>query len=348
MKIYDYKNLLLEEIIDMPENNIEKKAISSPKKLKVIERTCTGCGSIISSKILKQCPICDTVLEELAITIPEKKEGQESLLVFTGKKLELADKYVIKKGQWNFKEAISVFFNSLVLYIFVELIIVGLFYLALTPDPTQNPLQLTPTIELMTIAQIPGVFLIIYPLVYINMKKHKLSKLGFNSVKKSLTIAIIIGVGGGLLVYLTSLLAMQLNNSLISSGLELFRLPTYISEESQILRESQLIYKVVILVLLLLDALGKEITFRGVFHNGLAAKFQSQIVDKIYVILIVSTVYSVLFLFLTFNVGFVIESFLVNIVLGIIYESTNRNLYASIIANSLYVTISFIWILTIF
>ena len=92
--------------------------------------------------------------------------GLQIFAQYGGKKLELADKFVIKKDQWNFKEATSVYFNSLVLYIFVELIIVGLFDMTLI-DPTQDPLQLSRTIELIAIAQIPGVFLLIYTMVEI-------------------------------------------------------------------------------------------------------------------------------------------------------------------------------------
>ena len=184
----------------MSEKNKGKKSDSSQIKAKIPERKCPKCNSIISSKILKQCPICDTVLEELPAEISLKKEGQDSLLVFTGKKLELTNKYIIKKDQWTFKEAIAVFFNSLVFYIFSELVIVGLFYISL--DPSSQNMQLSITIEVITISQIPGAFLLIYPIFYIYSKKHKISKLGLNAEKKNLSIALMFGIIGGILTYL--------------------------------------------------------------------------------------------------------------------------------------------------
>ncbi len=327
----------------MSEKNKVKKAKISQTKAKIPERKCSKCGSIISSKILKQCPICDAILEELPAKISLEKEGQESLLVFTGKKLEMANKYVIKKDQWTFKEAIAIFFNSIVFYIFAELVIVGLFYISL--DPTSESLQLPITIEIIAISQIPGAFLIIYPIFYIYSKKHKMSKLGLTTEKKSLTIALTIGIIGGIMAYFVALLSIPINDFLVSIGLEFFGPPSYLSEEYEIIRASHFIYKIFIPILLMLDVIGKEITFRGVLHNGLSERFGNQFIDRIYVILIVSSIYSSFFLFLTFNLSYIVESFLTNLVFGIIYEATNRNLYSTLCASSIYTLIAFCLIL---
>ncbi|MHA2086793.1 MAG: hypothetical protein ACW972_00865, partial [Promethearchaeota archaeon] len=73
-----------------------------------ISRKCPGCGSLVTSTILDQCPICDTVLEKISETnkaLIQKKPG----LIFTNKKLELEQKFILKKNQWNLREGINVF-----------------------------------------------------------------------------------------------------------------------------------------------------------------------------------------------------------------------------------------------
>jgi len=95
----------------------------------------------------------------------------------------------------------------------------------------------------------------------------------------------------------------------------------------------------------MLDVLGTEITFRGVLHNGLITKLGSQLTQRIYIILIVSLMYSVLFLFFTYDMGLVVIYFLNNIILGLIFEISNRNLFSTISANGIYTFITFIMIL---
>jgi membrane protease YdiL (CAAX protease family) len=325
----------------MSEEKKEKKEISISDKPKILERKCPKCGSIISSKILKQCPICDTILEEEPRVISGKKVSREPAVVFTGKKLELADKFILQKDQWKLREAGNVFFNSLVFYIFAEIAVLAFLFMAQTP----NNLELPITIEVITLSQIPGAFFIVYPLFYIISKKHNFTKIGLNSKKKSLTIALIIGVFGIFLTYITYLLAIYINDSFVSIGWIFFAPSTTLGEQNQVIRDSIILYKILIIVLIMLDSLGTEITFRGVLHNGLIEKFGSQLIERIYVILIVSSIYTGLFLFFTFDLWLVVANFLISLVYGFIYELSNRNLYATICTNSIFTLITFIMIL---
>lgn len=327
----------------MSEKSKEKKEISTASKGKTLERKCPKCGSIISSKILKQCPICDTVLEDLPVDIiEEKKEKEKSYLIFTGKKLELSNKFILQKDQWKFREAINVFFNSLVIFLFAKIGIFTLFFVIQGPSIGY---ELPITIEAITLSQIPGAFFIIYPLSYIYSKKHKISKLGLNYEKKKILIALLIGIIGAFMVYIMAELSFLINDFFVSIGWTVFTPPESLAEQYTVIKNSTLLYKILLLILLMLDVLGTEITFRGVLHNGLITKLGSQLTQRIYIILIVSLMYSVLFLFFTYDMGLVVIYFLNNIILGLIFEISNRNLFSTISANGIYTFITFIMIL---
>ena len=325
------------------EKNKEKKEIPTTSKGKTLERVCPKCGSIITSKILKQCPICDTVLEELPVDItPEKKDEEKSFLVFTGKKLELSSKFILQKDQWKFRESANIFFNSIVLFLFAKIGIFTLFFLLQGPSAGY---ELPITIEAITLNQIPGAFLIIYPLSYIFSKKHKILKLGLNYERRKLLIALLIGIIGTFLVNFVADLSFLINNFFVSIGWTVFAPPESLAEQYTIIKNSALLYKILISFFLMLDVFGTEITFRGVLHNGLITKLGSQLIERVYVILIVSLVYSGLFLFFTFDMGLVIIYFLNCIILGIIYEISNRNLFSTIFTNCIFTLITFIIIL---
>lgn len=327
----------------MSEKSKEKKEISTASKGKTLERKCPKCGSIISSKILKQCPICDTVLEDLPVDIiEEKKEKEKSYLIFTGKKLELSNKFILQKDQWKFREAINVFFNSLVIFLFAKIGIFTLFFVIQGPSIGY---ELPITIEAITLSQIPGAFFIIYPLSYIYSKKHKFLKLGLNYEKKKILIALLIGIIGAFMVYIMAELSFFINDFFVSIGWTVFTPPESLAEQYTVIKNSTLLYKILLLFLLMLDVLGTEITFRGVLHNGLIPKLGSQLTQRIYIILIVSLMYSVLFLFFTYDMGLVVIYFLNNIILGLIFEISNRNLFSTISANGIYTFITFIMIL---
>ena len=48
------------------EESLQKQAKQPENSKKaILSRICSGCGSVITSSILEQCPICDTKLEKI-------------------------------------------------------------------------------------------------------------------------------------------------------------------------------------------------------------------------------------------------------------------------------------------
>ncbi len=75
-----------------------------------------------------------------------------------------------------------------------------------------------------------------------------------------------------------------------------------------------------------------EIVFRGVLHNTLKQKFK----NPIYVITIVALAYAILMLIFYPNPIYFFLNFLGFIIIGIIFEITNGNIYGTLITNILY------------
>ncbi len=83
-----------------------------------ISRKCPGCGSIVTSTLLDQCPICNTMLEKISEAKKELIQRKPGL-IFTNKKLEPEQKFILKKNRWNLKEGINVFGTCMYIYIIV-------------------------------------------------------------------------------------------------------------------------------------------------------------------------------------------------------------------------------------
>ncbi|MFW9819107.1 MAG: hypothetical protein ACFFE5_05810, partial [Candidatus Thorarchaeota archaeon] len=147
-----------------PEKKISKPHLISREEF---SRKCPNCGSVITSKILNQCPICNTELEkvsEIRKGIVQKKPG----LIFTNKKLEPEQKFILRKDTWNLKEGLNVFGTCI--YI---LVIVFFLLATFTFQFGTAPL----TIEQLLLSNIPHLLFGIYPLWYIYNKKHSFTKL---------------------------------------------------------------------------------------------------------------------------------------------------------------------------
>jgi len=316
---------------------VEKKtSISEISKPSPLERVCTGCSSVITSTILEQCPICNTMLEP----IPDYQKPSKSKpgFIFTDKKLKSEQKLVVRKDKWSTKEGLNVFVTGLLIYMFVQFfLIVFIFYQigylegASTPDLT---------IEMILLAQIPGIAIGIYPLWYVYGNKHESKKLGFSSGSKKIALAIVIGIGGGLLLLSVSYLSGLINTYLYSLGLEIFDISAYIEEERKVIKEAGLLWIIIFIVVLSLQAISTEIIFRGVLHNTLKTRFEKGENDfsgKLKVILLVALTYSLLYILFYFLIGviFFLLNFLVFLILGILYE-INQNIYNTIIASIFY------------
>lgn len=297
-----------------------KKIPKPPPFQKVeISRKCPGCGSMITSTILDQCPICNTALEKLSEVKKaaiQKKPG----LIFTSKKLELEQKFLLKKDTWNLKEGINVFGTSIYVLVIV-------FFLLFTF------ISLEMSIQLIILSQIPELLFGVYPIWYIYRKKHSFNKLGFFSDSKKIIIAILIGILGSLVLLLVSFFSDSLINFISDAGLDFFDIKSRIENQNLIIRNADLLWIILLTILIFIRTIFSEIVFRGVLHNALKQKFK----NEFYVILLVALAYSLVMLLFSFPVGvsFILLNFLSFIVLGLLY-SLNGNIYNTIIANISY------------
>ncbi|MHA1659803.1 MAG: CPBP family intramembrane glutamic endopeptidase [Promethearchaeota archaeon] len=306
----------------------EKPAIQEKVE---ISRKCSGCGSIITSPVLEQCPICNTMLEK----IPESQKPTPIKMgyIFTNKKLEPEQKFVIKKDTWNLKEGLRIFQSCILTYIIIQFLI----YMALMFQVNSGDLSIKADIFTILISQLPEIIFGVYPLWYIYSKNHNFKKLGFSSDFKKFILALLIGIIGVFCLLFINTISSSVISIISDLGIEFFDISTYLEEEYQIIRNADLLWIISLIFLIGLGSISTEVLFRGVFQNSLKEKFGNEISGKITAILITALVYAILFLFLTFPIGiiFFFLNFLVFLFLGTIYE-INENIYNSIIASVLY------------
>lgn len=311
----------------------EKSKIVEPisKGKVVISRKCSGCGSIITSPVLVQCPICNTMLEK----IPETKETApiNAGFVFTDKKLEPEQSFLIKKDSWNLREGLRVFQTCVLTFIILQLLI----SMTLLFQTVSKEFTLNLNIFTIMLGQTPEIVFGIYPLWYIYSKNHDLRKLGFSSSIKKFAIAIIIGIIGVFGLLLINNLSSYLFNFFSEIGIDISGIQASLEKQYQVIRNADLVWVICLLFLVGLGAAFTEITFRGVFQNTLKVKFGNENNGKFLAILISALAYSLLYLLLTFSIGiiFFILNFLMFLLLGFLYE-INENIYNSIIASVVY------------
>ncbi len=289
-----------------------------------ISRKCPNCGSIITSTILDQCPICNNALEkisEIKKTMVQKKPG----LIFTNKKLEPEQKFVLRKDTWNLKEGLNVFGTCIYILVIVFFLLVTFISLQLDSAPI--------TIQQIILSQIPELVFGIYPLWYIYNKKHSFTKLGFRSDSKKIIIAILIGILGSIMLLILEFFSDALINFMADVGLDFFNVKASLEEQNLVIINSELIWIILLALVLCLTTISSEIVFRGVLHNTLKQKFNNNYI----VILLVALAYSLVLLLFSFpyGVSFFLLNFLASIVLGLLYEM-NGNIYNTIMANILY------------
>jgi len=317
-----------------------------------VSRKCSGCGSVISSTILEQCPICDELLEPIPEEL-KKAAKQPSGFVFLDRprttavgskpirskpgqtgKLVPEESLILKKDSWGFKEGLNVFTNCLMVYITLELLIVMLLWVGIDPDA---PLQVDMTIFTIMLSQIPGIVFGIYAIVYIITHKHEAKKFGLNSETNKLILALLLGGIGAFGLLGINFFSSFFNNVLNDLGLSLFDIAAYVAEENQIIIDSGPLWITLLGVLLCLQAISIEIVYRGVLHNTLKERFGDTTMGRVEVIFLVSLAYSSIYLLFSFPVGivFLLLNFLIALLLETLYEITD-NLYTTIIANATY------------
>jgi hypothetical protein len=290
-----------------------------------ISRKCPGCGSVITSTILDQCPICNTELEKIAEfkkAVILKKPG----LIFTSKKLEPEQKFILKKDTWNLKEGINVFGTCIYVLVIVFFLLFTIISFQL--DTTAS------SIQQIILSQIPQMLFGLYPIWYIYNKKHSFNKIGFYPDSKKLILGLLVGILGAIVLLMINFFSDSLIYFFSDIGLDFFNVRTSIEEQNQIIQNADLMWMILLTFTLCVGAFSSEIVFRGVLHYTLKQKFK----NNFYVILIVALVYSLVMLLFSFPIGmtFFFVNFLFFMVLGIIFELTNGNISSTIFTNVLY------------
>jgi len=322
----------------LDKTNESKQETDSPPKNQGSKpaRKCPGCGSIITSSILEQCPICNTKLEkssEIKDQSETYKRPQKTGFVFTNKKLVPEQKFVLNKATWNLREGLSIFGNSMMVYIIIRLLIT----LLITFQFPLNTTTVSINITTILLSQLPDIIFGVYPIWYIYSKKHDLRKLGFLYTRRKLLIAIALGIIGSMLLVFINYLSFPIIELMQQVGINFGDISSLIIAENQAIREAEIYWIILLIFLLNISVFSTEIVFRGVLHNTLKAHFGNDLFGKFTVIVIVALIYSVLYLLfsLPYGIYFFLINFILFLILGIIYE-VNNNIYNPIIASIIY------------
>ena len=326
-------------------NLAKEESASEPlKQQSKMTRKCPGCGSIISSPILEQCPICNTKLEKFVPPKdlhPTQESEKRAGFIFTNKKLVPEQKLVLSKATWNFREGLSVFGNSIMVYITLRLLITIIITFQLPLDGSTNSLNITAIL----LSQLPALLFGIYPLWYISSKKHDMKKLGFWYSPKQLVITVIVGIIGGLLLILINSFSSSIIDLFVQLGINFNDVFSQIALENQLIREAEAYWIILLVFLMNLSVFSTEIVYRGVLHNTLKAHFGNDLFGKFSAIMIVALVYSLIYLVFTLPLGlyFFLIEFFIFVILGVLYE-VNKNIYNPIIATIIYNSVLIIFI----
>ncbi len=321
------------------ENSIQVKEELSPLRKveqRKISRKCPGCGSIISSAILEQCPICNAKLEKIEEPkdqIGAQKSERRTGFIFTDKKLVPEQRFVLNKATWNLREGLNVFGNSIMVYIIIRILITSIVIFQLPIDGTAEGINITTIL----LSQLPALIFGVYPLWYIYSKKHNIKKLGFWYSPKSFLVTLVVGIIGGLLLVLINSFSSSIIDLMVQLGINFEDSLSQIGLESQIIREAEPYWIVLLIFLLNLSVFSTEIVYRGVLHNTLKSHFGNDFFGKFSTIVLVALIYSLLYLVFSLPLGlyFFLIEFFIFLILGVLYE-INKNIYNPIIASIIY------------
>lgn len=299
-------------------------------------RKCSGCGSLISSTRLQQCPLCNAVLEGVPEYLKPKPQKQSGY-IFTNKKLQPEHKFEIRKESWNSREGYRVFGASLFSYLSALMVILMIFSTQMDP----GTLQIEQNIFTIFLETVPVIVLCVYPIYYILAKKSHFIKLGLNPDINKIAMALVIGVLGAIGIYFINLLSNYVFSLLINTGFENFvNFNANVLELNQIIRDSGF-WLIIYCILVSLMAIALEIAYRGVLHNTFKQKYGDEIKGKLIVSFLVALIYAgieiLVFLISDIYIGMFlfISDFFIFFLLGILYE-LNGNLYNTIFAHFFY------------
>ena len=313
------------------QKTIEKGTKKTTKSKEIPGRECPECGSLIKSRILKQCPICNAKLKEPPPIETEPKK-EDSGFIFTGEKLQP----LTNKNSWNLREGLYAFGNSIAIY-FIVLLTINTIIL----DFIGTPIDSVTIVEIL-IGEIPEITLGLYPLFYIISRGHNQKKLGLNLSSKNISIALVLGITAGMILYFINYGLDIFFQYIINLGFDDFLgIQEYYSAYAGTLKTTDFYWIILFTILLIIQSLSSELLFRGTLHNSLKDKFGNHLKGKAIVILIVALIvsitYSILFFLVSLPIGiyFFLSYLILNLILGIVYE-INGNIANSMVAYTIY------------
>ncbi|MHA1729049.1 MAG: CPBP family glutamic-type intramembrane protease [Promethearchaeota archaeon] len=303
-----------------------------PEKEKSIERICPKCNTIVNSKVLEQCPVCFTKLPALS----EKEKEKLDTMLFTGKKMVSEKSLTPDKNKWSLKEATSVFFNSIMIYVLIESVFLGFFML--NPgllDEGRIPINEFTLLISPLISIIFGVF----PLIYISKNKHNFKKIGFR--EENIIKFILTGIIVGILFYFF--------NNWIDSLVTFFidKPVAVIAEEKDVINNMGIPLVMLLTVIVITGQIFEEILFRGVIQNALGDYLENKNpkkksgmllnVNKWNTIFIICAIYSVFYFIIGLNFYYLILNLVSSLIVGIVYEFTDRSMVVLIFMKISYI-----------
>lgn len=315
------------------------KSLHKRIDLEPLKRKCTGCGTIVISKVLEQCPECYEMLPSLPEVYKKALQAKMDPEAKRKKELELE----IEKDKWNAKEAVQVFMNSVLIYIVFQALIMGI-YILINPDLLEDPMSATIPIDAtsLILSNLAGLAFIIYPIYYLVKNKHVMKKLGIKkeNVKKCLLFGSAIGIG----YYFLEFFIEFLLDFIASLGIEWLNPPEILTEQSVVVTNMPWYLLIIFTSTLVLSQIAEAMVFRGVLHNGIGSYFtRKESSGKIWKSILLSAVcYAVVFFVLNFNIYYLIFNLLSALFVGAVYEYSNRNLYAIIAMQTSYTILSVI------
>ncbi len=289
-------------------------------------RICSNCNAIIESPVLLQCPLCGTALPE--ILPPEEVAGK---YVFHGGKKQLvrAQDLRLDPNTWKLREMGGVFMSSLVMFLFIEFAVVLLLQFGDLANPTSMIEPLEPTMMMVLVGSAIGIFLGIYPLIYVYMRKmNPGNKLALNITPTGILLGVLFGIG----LYFV-LIAGNVINDWLASVIPLFQVPESATQEFNLIRGGGVWEQFLFGVLFLARNVMEEILFRGVLLKG----FNDVLPERnrnLKAIVFSALIYAGIFAFLNFSLAFFITNFLITLVLSVAFYLSSRSTTATMIAQA--------------
>ncbi len=255
-------------------------------------------------------------------------------MFFTGKKIITEKEIRINPNEWtNGKEIFNVFLNSVLFYIFLTMGATIFFY--------QGYLDQTLTYLFYILG---SVALGLYPLIYVKTNQLHWKKIGFKSDK--IVLSILLGIVAGFALYFTKI-GINFITDLIPDFYAATPVLAFLFDKGSIFDINTINFplRFAFYAAFLFGQVIEEFLFRGVLHNGIHDIMikKKRKLSRILPVVLTCLFYSV-FYFLFDPSGYaLIFNLALSLVIGIVYELSDRSLTILISMKIFYVGASILF-----